>query len=122
MSNLTPVCYFPKGNVANGHSPCNASAAESWCCAAKDYCLSNGFCLQASDVHANRIGRGSCTDQEWNSPACPRECVDGEYHMLHNPFARSVLSKEGVRLTERRLIYSPQRYPRLRSLAGFRGR
>jgi hypothetical protein len=72
------TCYFPIGNVADGHTPCNASAEQSWCCASGNYCLSNGHCLQVTDNFSNRIGRGSCTDRTWRSPECPFECADGQ--------------------------------------------
>lgn len=80
MASDSPLCYYPRGAVAVNHTPCNASATQSWCCHQNDFCLSNGHCLQASQVYANRIARGSCTDRTWNSAACPFECADGTPH------------------------------------------
>lgn len=77
-TNNTRTCYTPNGAVWEGHTPCNQAADESHCCGSNDFCLSNGHCLQAEGVYANRIGRGSCTDSSWRSEACPYECSDGK--------------------------------------------
>lgn len=120
-SPATPVCYFPRGNIASHHNPCNASIAESWCCNSNDFCLSNGHCLQASESFPNRIGRGSCTDRQWNSAACPFECADGK-----SPLSLAALKNKHVSIftcsheaDNNPTPYSSHR-PRLRSLSGLR--
>ncbi|EMC98481.1 hypothetical protein BAUCODRAFT_121349 [Baudoinia panamericana UAMH 10762] len=69
-------CYWPDHSPAYNQTPCNAQASVSWCCYFTDICLSNGMCLQQSNVYTNRLGRGSCTDSTWSSPACPQYCAD----------------------------------------------
>ena len=71
-------CYYPNGNLAPSHTPCNTSMGFSWCCLSTDVCLSNRLCFQQSETYTNRIGRGSCTDSTWKSDNCPQYCKDGE--------------------------------------------
>ncbi|KAF2720433.1 hypothetical protein K431DRAFT_90742 [Polychaeton citri CBS 116435] len=69
-------CYLPDHSPAFNHTPCNAQAQDSWCCHVDDICLDNGYCFQQSAWWSNRLGRGSCTDRTWGSPACPYYCGD----------------------------------------------
>jgi hypothetical protein len=86
MASSQALCYYPVGNIASDHTPCNSSAPDTWCCHTNNYCLDNGHCLQATDVFANRLSRGSCTDRQWNSEACPFECTDGiQYFQCSRP-------------------------------------
>ena len=76
------TCYKYDGTIMDGHNPCNALAPASACCSENDACLSNGYCLQQSAAFANRLGAPSCTDRDWNSPACPLQCADGMYFQV----------------------------------------
>ena len=73
------TCFFPNGDVASRDRPCRASSSDqaSACCAYMDVCLDNNLCLaqQGNEV----VSRGSCTDQSWQSGACPQYCQDGKF-------------------------------------------
>ncbi|KAF2738372.1 hypothetical protein EJ04DRAFT_541325 [Polyplosphaeria fusca] len=70
-------CFFPNGNVVPSDTACNPNAIVSACCFDGQACLSNGLCV--SDPHNEtlaRLHRGTCTDQQWKSGNCPRQCLD----------------------------------------------
>ncbi|GAW22810.1 hypothetical protein ANO14919_123530 [Xylariales sp. No.14919] len=66
-------CFYPDGSEATGDSPCNPDAEVSACCGSSSdsTCLSNSLCEDGS----GRVIRGSCSDQSWSDPACPRYCL-----------------------------------------------
>ncbi|KAF2149708.1 hypothetical protein K461DRAFT_314825 [Myriangium duriaei CBS 260.36] len=77
----SPSCYAPDGadmtTVAGLiYSSCNATAANSHCCAASDTCIDNGFCFGTGNNWGMRLYRGGCTDVSWGSSACPQRCQD----------------------------------------------
>ncbi|KAH6620094.1 hypothetical protein C7974DRAFT_398889 [Boeremia exigua] len=70
-------CYFPNGNAVDSDTACNPNALVSACCYDNQACLSNGLCV--SDPHdpvKARLHRGTCTDENWKSGNCPRQCLD----------------------------------------------
>ncbi|KAF2105298.1 hypothetical protein BDV96DRAFT_377230 [Lophiotrema nucula] len=70
-------CFFPNGDESPSDTACNPDAIESACCFDGQACLSNGLCV--SDPHIEtlaRLHRGTCTDANWKSGNCPRECLD----------------------------------------------
>ena len=81
------TCYYPNGDVAIDHTPCNSRAANSACCSAYDLCLENSYCFN----RVGRMTRSSCTDSGWNSSACPYFCRDGDSPFLHGTVAASSL-------------------------------
>ena len=73
------TCYSINGNPDTKMSPCNASAANSGCCYANEYCLTNGLCINQALVGGNRLSRVGCTDKTWEDPACFQECKTGTF-------------------------------------------
>ncbi|KAF2476426.1 uncharacterized protein BDR25DRAFT_375363 [Lindgomyces ingoldianus] len=74
---LAQTCYFPNGDESGSDTACNPNSLVSTCCFEGQACLSNGLCV--SDPHnatAARFHRGTCTDKNWKSSNCPRECLD----------------------------------------------
>lgn len=71
------TCYSINGNPDTTMSPCNASATNSGCCYANEYCLTNGLCINQALVGGNRLSRVGCTDKTWEDPACFQECKTG---------------------------------------------
>ncbi|KAF9698764.1 hypothetical protein EKO04_003102 [Ascochyta lentis] len=70
-------CYFPNGGEVGSDTACNPNALVSACCYDNQACLSNGLCV--SDPHdpvKARLHRGTCTDADWKSGNCPRQCLD----------------------------------------------
>jgi hypothetical protein len=67
-------CYFPDGGQASLDVPCDASATESFCCFSAQACLSNKLCYDPTTL---QYARGTCTDPNWESAACPKFCLDG---------------------------------------------
>jgi hypothetical protein len=67
-------CYFPDGGLASLDVPCDASATESFCCFSAQACLSNKLCYDPATL---KYARGTCTDPNWESAACPKFCLDG---------------------------------------------
>lgn len=69
-------CYLP-GGLKSGDIPCDPNAEHSMCCKDANHCLSNGLCLDVDDATPDQgimYVRGTCTDQNWNSPFCPQHC------------------------------------------------
>ncbi|OCK94375.1 uncharacterized protein K441DRAFT_660230 [Cenococcum geophilum 1.58] len=72
---LAQSCHFPDGSVAGSDVPCNPSALVSACCFSDQACLSNGLCVSDPLNDALKAyHRGTCTDQNFKSSACPRFC------------------------------------------------
>ncbi|EPE24130.1 hypothetical protein GLAREA_07980 [Glarea lozoyensis ATCC 20868] len=74
-------CYYPNNTLAPSDSECSAGAETSVCCGKGYVCLGNGVCQIDPKItgpnarFAGTIWRGSCTDQTWNSPECPKYCA-----------------------------------------------
>jgi hypothetical protein len=68
-----PLCFYPDGSTAQSDFACNLTAEHSFCCAVGYNCLENKICVAVGESDWNR---GSCTDKSWNSPECPRFCMD----------------------------------------------
>lgn len=68
-------CYFTDGSLSPSDLPCTSvsSGNASMCCAANEYCFSNGLCISPS---TNTFNRGSCTDQSWKSSNCAHYCTN----------------------------------------------
>ncbi|PSN70179.1 hypothetical protein BS50DRAFT_619081 [Corynespora cassiicola Philippines] len=76
-SSVLAQCYFPNGGEAGSDTACNPNSLVSACCYDGQACLSNGLCV--SDPHNEtlaRLHRGTCTDKNWKSGNCPRQCLD----------------------------------------------
>ena len=71
-------CYFPDGTAAPNDVPCNPTWDESACCGSGWDCLDNGtLCIPSKDDPSTvgDMARGTCTDRDWLSHACPSFCV-----------------------------------------------
>ena len=74
------TCYYPDGSISFRDTPCHSPSVgdgASACCGYPDICLDNGLCLSQSG--AEIVSRGSCTDQNWQSPECSQYCNDGNH-------------------------------------------
>ena len=76
------TCYFPDGSVpgkdVGDYQPCNSTAgtAGSACCdMATSTCTTAGYCAG----NAGYLYRGGCTIQNFQSPNCAAQCLNGEY-------------------------------------------
>ncbi|KAF7591724.1 hypothetical protein BBP40_001168 [Aspergillus hancockii] len=65
-------CYFPKGNKASSHVPCQSGGGA--CCGEQAICLTNNLCLDV--IQPFGLSRGSCTDIAWRHPNCTDKCQD----------------------------------------------
>src|SRR5436190_19615456 len=81
---LKPVlgqCYFPSGDIAQDHIPCNPFAFTSLCCPQGWTCFSGGICVitdlskYPSGVSIGATIRGSCTNPQWDRSACGSVCL-----------------------------------------------
>ncbi|KAF2258409.1 hypothetical protein CC78DRAFT_587165 [Lojkania enalia] len=70
------TCYYPNGDTATGHFPCNATADASVCCAETFQCMSNGLCLDPRYPDFGRVLRGGCTDENGGEGTCPDFCLN----------------------------------------------
>lgn len=74
LSASAQTCYGVGGSIAAGHTPCNPSnSTHSACCSEVDYCLGSGLCFDSGGDAL--VSRQSCTDQSWESQACPHYCM-----------------------------------------------
>ena len=70
------LCYYPNGKPSDDLA-CDPTAEVSVCCNRGAACLSNGVCEHLPNSSAGvaaTYGRGSCTDQSWQSASCPQFC------------------------------------------------
>jgi len=82
------TCFHPNGNPDPNSTPCNELAEFSHCCGTLDLCLGNGYCFTSGlSGWGNRLMRGSCTDPQWQSAACPEYCYDGELFIAAESYA-----------------------------------
>ncbi|KAF2827084.1 hypothetical protein CC86DRAFT_406312 [Ophiobolus disseminans] len=71
-------CYFPNGALSPS-VPCDPSAEVTHCCLKKEQCLTNGICaIDATINYGIQYGRGVCSDSTWQSPVCPKVCLDNQ--------------------------------------------
>lgn len=75
------TCYFPDGTIAASHRLCHVGVKHSVCCRDGYGCLSNGVCsLVEYAWRADKVDpvylRGSCTDETWRDPVCPKFCLE----------------------------------------------
>ena len=74
-------CYFPGGNLAIDHRPCDPHAFTSLCCQNGWTCLDNGLCIVTDPItnfanpSVGSSARGACTNPQWNSTACGSFCL-----------------------------------------------
>jgi hypothetical protein len=65
-------CYLPNGTVDNYAQSCFPQNPDSSCCDGSTFvCATNNMCAK---FDGSLYIIGSCTDQTWNSPACPGYC------------------------------------------------
>lgn len=80
------LCYNDDGKVALGDSACNPHLKHSMCCRGYWTCLDNGICSAENTTELNTLpfsfARATCTDPNWESPACPRFCLNGIHNVL----------------------------------------
>src|SRR5579871_6316375 len=73
-STIAQTCYWPDGAVASWYNytffPCTGSAVSACCIKELHTCVDHGLCL-----YQNTYARVACTDQSWNSDACPKYCL-----------------------------------------------
>ncbi|KAL6229771.1 hypothetical protein BDW75DRAFT_224469 [Aspergillus navahoensis] len=66
-------CFFPDGSLADGYTPCFSGSSGSPCCKTDSVCLTNGYCMGASQPYT--LYRGTCTDAKWSlSSGCDDKC------------------------------------------------
>ena len=82
LNRVSGTCYFPNGNVSPQDVACEASASDSFCCYHDQACLSNGVCMTGVVDGIQQYARGTCTDPNWESGACPKFCLDGKPRTL----------------------------------------
>ena len=71
------TCYFPNGGISFDDVACNPDASDSPCCyKGAQTCYSNGLCGIGEVDGILQYARGTCTDQNWLSGACPNFCLD----------------------------------------------
>ncbi|KAF2104134.1 hypothetical protein NA57DRAFT_50980 [Rhizodiscina lignyota] len=79
LAKVWAACYFPNGDPSPADVACDADAVDSFCCFHDQACLSNKLCLvnpTESDHTQYVYARGTCTDANWASDACPSFCLD----------------------------------------------
>jgi len=65
-----------------GYFPCDSTQQQSTCCEEGYTCLSNNICMfnSSASIQLQNDGveyvRGACTDENWNSPSCPKFCIN----------------------------------------------
>ncbi|KAL1392089.1 hypothetical protein HDK64DRAFT_263209 [Phyllosticta capitalensis] len=70
-------CYYPNGKVSTddrgflNDGPCTHNDGFSMCCPLNWICLSNWMC---QNPDTKELGRYTCTDENWQSDACPKFC------------------------------------------------
>ncbi|KAF9872567.1 hypothetical protein CkaCkLH20_10064 [Colletotrichum karsti] len=76
ISTAQQLCYYPNGRQSPD-VPCNISAPVSMCCGSAKACLSNGLCMLDDTTENSGVSyaRGTCTDAQWTSGVCPRQCL-----------------------------------------------
>lgn len=71
-------CYFPQGDIGVNDVVCFPLSQESFCCGPGYACLENQLCMKTAEANDGLpngfLNRGSCTDQSFNSTACPQFC------------------------------------------------
>lgn len=73
-------CFTSKGDLwvfnpalpIEGWVPCNSTASVTNCCSPRDYCMSNGLCMDA--VVDNMITQQGCTSENWDAQPCHNYC------------------------------------------------
>lgn len=75
-----PWIYNPDSPV-EAWMPCNTTADVTSCCSPRDYCMSNGLCMDA--VVDNVVSQQGCTSSSWDEP-CVNYCegTDSESFQL----------------------------------------
>ncbi|KAJ1327016.1 cell wall integrity and stress response component [Microdochium nivale] len=64
---------FNPDRPIEGWVPCNATASVTNCCSPRDYCMSNGLCMDA--VVENMITQQGCTSDKWDARPCRNYCA-----------------------------------------------
>lgn len=75
-------CYTSKGfpwtynndEPVEGWVPCNRTAAVTNCCSPRDFCMTNGLCMDA--VIDNMMSQQGCTSSKWDGRPCRNYCGD----------------------------------------------
>ncbi|KAI0905338.1 hypothetical protein F4823DRAFT_566832 [Ustulina deusta] len=67
------TCYTQNGTETEDLVPCNATAKISACCQSRDFCLSNGLCMER---FSSIFLLGGCTDPGFKTPCVLRCDVD----------------------------------------------
>jgi hypothetical protein len=116
------ACFHPDGSNITTNYPC-FSSGDSPCCAKGYACLKNGLCKWTSAAgnsppDNSEYVRGSCTDQSWKSPSCPKYCitpsldiVDGGEYMMQCPegnfyFCNNTLGSIETNCTQGAMAYT----------------
>ncbi|KAK9578526.1 hypothetical protein V6Z92_009199 [Aspergillus fumigatus] len=68
-------CYFPDESFADGYVPCFSGSSGSPCCRNDSVCLTNGYCMGASQPYT--LYRGACTDSKWSPSAGCKDVCSG---------------------------------------------
>lgn len=69
------VCYYPDKSIVPNYQACDPEQVNgSACCElSTSVCTSEGYCFGSAVV----IYRGGCTDPDWASPNCAKNCLNG---------------------------------------------
>ncbi|KAI9730704.1 MAG: hypothetical protein M1834_005673 [Cirrosporium novae-zelandiae] len=76
LPSVLATCYFPDGTESSTDVACDSGVTDSFCCYKGQACLSTKICLTNPDDAVPVYARGTCTDQNWESSACPNFCLD----------------------------------------------
>ena len=81
MDNSTALTCYTVGlnfvTSSNQYFPCTATdgSGNASCCYAGDYCMEDGICHYTHEVEGGTgYYLGGCTDADWQSDSCHKEC------------------------------------------------
>ncbi|KXJ89016.1 hypothetical protein Micbo1qcDRAFT_165789 [Microdochium bolleyi] len=66
---------FNKDLPVEAWQPCNSTASVTSCCSPRDYCMTNGLCMDA--VIDNMMSQQGCTSNAWDAKPCRNYCAGG---------------------------------------------
>ena len=73
-------CYYPDKSIVPNFQACNLAQANGTACCelSTSVCTTEGYCVG----NAGFFYRGGCTDPDWASPNCAKNCLDSTWPLL----------------------------------------